>query len=717
MMNTKRKVCLMALMAVLCFHASAQKNVLIIAIDDLKPLLSAYGDDLAVTPNIDRIAARGTTFLNASCQQAVCAPSRASLLTGLYPDETAVYDLKTLIRDKNPDVITLPQHFKLNGYYTLGAGKLFDPRSVDDQYDTVSWSEEYQHSVSESYYDATTGSGYKGYHNPQTPSDDAAFEQYMIDNPGANESEGVKLFPDAKPSAEGLELPDNSYKDGATAEWILQKLDQVNEASNPFFLVAGFSKPHLPFNAPKKYWDLYDINDIAIASFQEQPADVPTMVWRNNGEMTNSYSDVPYFQDRDLNDEEQKKLIHGYFACVSYIDAQIGKIIDKMDTTGLMDNTTIVLWGDHGWHLGDHNLWGKHSNLEQAVRSPLIIADPGMGAAGQSSNSPVEFVDIYPTLCDLTGLSKPDELSGKSLLPILEDASATVRYAAMGQFPRGAYMGYTLRNEQYRYTKWVQMDYDAGERYGAPGGFQLYDLDNDPNETTNLAEDVAFQAVIDSFELEFTRRSVAQSTLSGYVNIKTCESSYTVAGETYDAPGVYQQTLTAVSGEDSVVTIEIESVNAVDIDIIVSGNTLLSTMEGVAYEWINCETNEAIAGATGRNFTPEVPGSYAVKLWLDDCSYLSDCAAEGEEEILGIDSQDKLILYPMPLREGVMSVQLDRTYHQAAIQLINLSGEVLLTKEKQNINQFTLNLPVDKGLYLLQMDLDGERVVKRVVVE
>ncbi|UXX79825.1 sulfatase-like hydrolase/transferase [Reichenbachiella carrageenanivorans] len=705
-----------------------QKNVLMIAIDDLKPLLSSYGYDQMHTPNIDRLAAMGTTFLNTSCQQAVCAPSRASLLTGLYPDATEVWDLSTLIRDKKPDVVTLPQYFKNNGYTTTGAGKLYDPRSVDDQYDAPSWSQPYLHAVDKAYYDATLGDGYAGYQDSRVPQDDADYEQYLTDHgltSSKDKNEAIKLFPFAKPTTECLDVPDNAYKDGATAAYIVEKLETLAQANTPFLLAAGFSKPHLPFVAPQKYWELYDRDEIVLAPDQTQEASVPGLAWRNNGEMTNSYSDVPLFSDRDLNEDEQKKLIHGYMASVSYADAQVGKVLDKLDDLGLTSTTTIVFWGDHGWHLGDHNLWGKHSNLEQAVRSPMIIYDPDHGTGGSTSESPVELVDIYPTLSELAGLEVSKSLQGRSLVKILDDPTYEVREAALSQFHRNAggmpHMGYTLRSKQYRYTKWVQMDYENGERHGTAVGYQLYDLVADPTESNNLIGDEAYDAIVDQFELEFKRRNIAQPTLSGFVEVGTCEASYTSPdGSVYGQSGIYTNTLTAKNGMDSVLTIDLTVATTIDetVDIALDEGRLSTTLTGYEYQWWDCVNDAYIALESSSSYAPAVSGSYAVEISNGGCTAISACVEVEvkSDEILGMAIERDLSVYPVPVRGGLLHIDLPDFADTIDLQLVNMSGKVVYERRYYATQSLTVNGLV-KGFYLLRIQAGEVRFATKVVVE
>ncbi len=463
-------------------------NVLFIAVDDLKPDFTAYGGEVP-TPAIDRLAEHGTLFTNAHCQQAVCGPSRASLLTGLSPDHTQVWDLKTRIRDKRPDVVTLPQYFKENGYTAIGVGKIFDQRSVDKGEDSVSWSIPYVQ-PKELDYHPQYGKPAAYYQSPRI--------RKLVDEAeaaGHTSWRAVNLYlveRNAWPSVESEDVPDDAYVDGATTSYALNRLDDFAKSGEPFFLAVGFKKPHLPFVAPRKYWDMIDRDKIELAPFQQHAEGSPEYAYTNWGELR-SYSGIP--KNGPLEAEQQRELIHGYYACALYIDAQIGKLLDKVKALGLDGDTIVVLWGDHGWHLGDHGQWCKHTNYEQATRVPLIIAAPDF-PGGNRTTEPVGLIDIYPTLCQLTGLPTPTGLDGVSLVPLMKDAAADVRDYVMSQYPRGDKMGYALRNDRYRLVSW----FDTGDMRPADGSeailqVELYDYEQDPLETRNLADDPSYRDV------------------------------------------------------------------------------------------------------------------------------------------------------------------------------------------------------------------------------
>ena len=456
-------------------YAMAERpNVLFIAVDDLKPLLGCYGDRQAKSPAIDELASRGTLFLNAHCQQAVCGPSRASLLTGLGPDTTKVWDLKTQIRKALPDVVMLPQYFKQNGYTVIGMGKIFDPRSVDKSVDKKSWTK---------------------FLHPKAPADktygyrDPEFVKYIEAKQAELKGKGwvAALKEVGKRPTDMADVPDNAYGDGEVCDAAVRQLKKLAKSDKPFFLAVGFKKPHLPFNAPKKYWDMYDPQKLKLAEFRDMPSGAPGFAFQPGWELRN-YAGIP--AEGRLPEDLQRKLIHGYYACVSYTDAQVGKLLKGLAASGVADNTIIVLWGDHGWHLGDHSIWCKHSNYEQATHAPLMIVAPKIANKGNCNDSPVNFIDIYPTLCELSGLPVDPKLDGKSLVPILKDGKARVNEAAFSQYPRvigrkKSVMGYTLRNRRYRYTEWQRCGEVRGPGNGEVVAREFYDYDKDPLERVN----------------------------------------------------------------------------------------------------------------------------------------------------------------------------------------------------------------------------------------
>ena len=465
-------------------------NVLFIAVDDLRPELGCYGNKIVKTPNLDRLAARGLVFNHAYCQQAVCSPSRSSLLTGRRPDATKVWDLETHFRVALPNTVTLPQHFKANGYRCAALSKIYhhgfeDGRSWSEPHwypkgqsvdtDPVDWTKRIvtRHDVSVQEY------GEKSKPDPVDNDKRAA---------KGKEGKGGPAF-EASPKADD-ELPD-----GATAAEAVKRLHALKQKGQPFFLAVGFLKPHLPFVSPKKYWDLYDPDKIPLPAIDHLPAGAPEFAGHNNSELHN-YPGVP--KGNPIPADFAKQLRHGYYAAISFTDHNVGRLLDALDAEGLADNTVVILWGDHGWQLGDHGLWHKHTNFELATRAPLLLSVPGAKTAGQKCNAPVEFVDIYPTLADVCGLKIPAGLDGQSLKPFLTDPDAPKQKIAISQYPRsagpaGPVMGYSLRDERWRCTFWRERN---GTKIVAT---ELYDELNDPAETVSLASKPEHAALIASF--------------------------------------------------------------------------------------------------------------------------------------------------------------------------------------------------------------------------
>ena len=469
-------------------HAQQKPNVLFISVDDLKPMLGAYGDSMIQSPHIDNIAQRGVVFQNAYCQQAVCAPSRISLFTGMRPDRTGVLDLQTYMRDVNPDIVTLPQFFKQNGYITAGFGKLMHGARNNDP---VSWSIPYKEDKFLTYAKGFKYPANGKFQNNEIQKAMTFAEKQKLSWKETNQYLKSKNL---NPSIENLDIPDDAYSDGAIAKAAINLLDQLKADEKPFFLALGFHKPHLPFSVPKKYWDFYDRDKIKTAPYKKEAICAPVYAYHTWGKLRN-YSDIP--QKGPVPIEKQKELIHGYMASVSYVDAQIGLVLDKLKQLGLANNTIVVLWGDHGWHLGDHGLWCKHSNFEQATKSPLIISAPGM-AKNRNADTMAEFVDLFPTLLDLSGFSIPDYLEGTSLKPAMVDPETVVKDYALSQYPRGNdIMGYSVRTERYRFTLWLEGKFRSDEMIENPvvRGVELYDYVTDPQEKVSLAGNNSYAEV------------------------------------------------------------------------------------------------------------------------------------------------------------------------------------------------------------------------------
>ncbi len=448
-------------------HAAEAKkyNVLFFAVDDLRPEFGAYGSKIVKSPNLDALAVKGLTFQRAYCQQAVCSPSRSSLLTGTRPDTTKVWDLETHFRTAIPNTITLPQHFKNNGYFVQGMGKLFHG-GFDD---APSWSTPWT--------------------NPKAQNYGAQENIELVARKTAEAKKEGQKGKQAKrnsrgPAFEGADVPDDTFHDGALADMAIKALRDLKDKKQPFWLGVGFIRPHLPFVAPKKYWDLYDPKQIELAKVTTKPKGAPDYAVQPGGEMR-AYHNIP---DGHVPDDMARELKHGYYAAISYMDAQVGKVVAELERLGLRDDTIIIIWGDHGWKLGEYDAWCKHTNVELDTRVPLIISVPGQKTAGKKSNALVEFVDIYPSLAELCGLPLPKHLEGTSFAPLIKDPEQKWKPAAFSQYPRGVagkqLMGYSMRTDRYRFTRWVER-----KDHSKLDAVELYDHQTDPMETVNIAND------------------------------------------------------------------------------------------------------------------------------------------------------------------------------------------------------------------------------------
>jgi len=476
------------------------RNVLFLAVDDLRPELPCYGATHVKAPNLDRLAATGTVFTQAYCQQAVCSPSRTSLLTGLRPDSTRVYDLDTHFRNTVPDVVTLPQHLKAHGYFAQGMSKIYHG-GLDDP---ASWSIPWVGGGKSPQPALPRLNGYYTAENIALLEADekgaARKRQELRQQLGRplKHSEASR-FQVRGPAYEAPDIPDEQTHDGATALLAVETLRGLQAKGEPFFLAVGFLKPHLPFIAPKRWWDLYDPAAIALAPNPFAPEGAPPWALANSGELR-SYRGIPKGRE-PVPEETARSLKHGYLACVSFLDAQVGRVLTALDQLGLAGNTVVILWGDHGWKLGEHGEWCKHTNYENDTRAPLLLRVPGQAHPGQRCDRLVEFVDVYPTLCDLCGVPLPGHLEGTSFAPLLSEPGRPWKRAVCSQYPRNhqgkALMGYALRDERYRFVEWVS---PASPLALAPEGVvELYDHQTDPQEDHNLAAAPALAGVVKEF--------------------------------------------------------------------------------------------------------------------------------------------------------------------------------------------------------------------------
>jgi iduronate 2-sulfatase len=444
-------------------------DVLLILVDDLKPALGCYGDAAARTPHLDRFAARSLRFDLAYCNQAVCAPSRFCLMLGSHSTSTGLFTLGSRLRDAWPDAVTLPQHFAGHGYRTESLGKVFhvghgnrgDPESFSVPH--------FPEKVIE------YASRHRDRGDPPTR-EEALFENLPLDD--------IRALPRG-PACEAADVPDDAYADGRVAAETIRRLQAAAErrrqSATPFLIVAGFARPHLPFAAPQRYWDLHDPARLPVPHRHRPPEGAPAVAGKRGGEITN-YAPVP--EAAPIEADLARRLVHGYYASVSYVDAQVGKVLDELDRLELDDSTVVVVWSDHGFHLGDLGIWTKHTNYEQANRIPLLIRAPGVTTPGTATRQPAESVDLFPTLAELAGLPAPvapQPLDGVSLVPVLRDPQARVRDHAFHAYPKRK-LGRAIRTERHRLVEWRNW-----KEPGSPVEYELYDYDADPLESRNLA--------------------------------------------------------------------------------------------------------------------------------------------------------------------------------------------------------------------------------------
>ena len=400
---------------------AARPNILFIAVDDLRVELGCYGSGHVQSPNIDRLAAQGLLFERAYCQQTVCNPSRASVMTGMRPDTLQVWDLPTHFRTRVPGAVTLPQLFMASGYHAQCVGKIFHNWRQDQwKGDAASWSV-----PSVLHYNN------HGHDKPQV------------------EGELPPNHASGRRGTECRDVPDNAYFDGRVADAAVEALRKLGQEDKPFFLAVGFWKPHTPFNAPKRYWDLYDRDAIPVPRSVVPPTDIPDLALTSKRYEGGADSD------------QLREMHHGHLAAISYLDAQVGRVLRELEAIGRRENTIVVFWSDHGLHLGEHGLTAKTTVFELDAQVPLIISAPGF-EPGRRTRALTELLDIYPTLAELCDLHPPDQIEGASLTPLLRDPSGSVHNVALTQTPRPNYprgklpdvMGYSIRGDSYRYTQW-----------------------------------------------------------------------------------------------------------------------------------------------------------------------------------------------------------------------------------------------------------------------
>ncbi len=472
--------------------AKPRMNVLFIAVDDLRPELGCYGFSQIKSPNIDELANKGLRFERAYCQYALCNPSRSSLLTGLRPETIQIYELEVFVRTHMPDVVTLPQLFKQNGYESRSIGKIFHVTNGNHE-DDISWS---THDWQSPKDDQPQAKARKPAAKPAlAPGEDfdlnaqATVQPKVKQQASAGRTKSGRRKVGAEPYEpradmlpyESPDVADNALLDGQIADKAVSVMNEIKD--KPFFLAVGFHKPHMPWVAPKRFWDMYRDDDIHLAEYQQLPAGAPAFASNEAGEFR-SYKGVP--KEGPIRESMQREAVHSYYACISYTDTEIGRVLAELDRLGLRRNTVIILWGDHGYQLGEHGTWNKRTNWEVAARVPLIISVPGQQHAGEKTSALVELLDMYPTLTQLCQLDPPAGLEGRSFVPLLRKPDLKWKNAAFTTYHKplpemGTGFGRAMRTDRYRFVEW------SGAK-SMRKVYELYDEQADPLEKTNIAD-------------------------------------------------------------------------------------------------------------------------------------------------------------------------------------------------------------------------------------
>lgn len=463
-------------------------NILFVSIDDLGPVLGAYDNEYVKSPNLDKFADNGLTFRNNYCQAAVCAPSRASLMTGLRPDSTRVWHLGDKFREINPETVTMPQHFNKNGYHTVCIGKIFHNYMPD----SISWDEPDLRPVQYLRPEWLKRDGETFYVNKETQAKQKIKRDRLIAKRPNYYADGWNNGP----AWEMEDVHDSLYYDGAQNELAKRTLTRLSKNDQPFFMALGYFRPHLPFAVPKKYWDLYDRDNLPLAPNPFVPEQSPIMSMNSMYELRgyDGFSGLKHPTENEMAEDTARILKHGYYASVSYVDALLGNIIQHLKDLEIYDNTIIIIWGDHGWKLGEHNSWCKQSNYNIDIQVPMMICSPNQINKGRQTFEITELVDIFPSLCEMAGIEVPGYMQGNSFVPLIEEPEREWKAAAFSQFHRRPkvtpdgkrYMGYSIRTKKYHYIEWYYWDHLLGEK-GEFVTSELYDSLTDPDENINIA--------------------------------------------------------------------------------------------------------------------------------------------------------------------------------------------------------------------------------------
>lgn len=468
----------------------SRPNVLFISIDDLRPSLGVYDDSIAVTPNIDKLAAEGITFTDSYCQAAVCAPSRASLMTGIRPDSTRVWHLGDKFREINPDAVTMPQYFSKYGYHTVNLGKIFHNYMPD----SVSWDEPDLRPARYMKKDWLKRDGETFYISEEVNASQVIKRDSLLKIRPIRYADGWNTGP----AWEAADVHDTMYYDGAQTKLAKETLTRLAKMNKAFYMGLGYFRPHLPFTVPKKYWDLYDPNEMPLAKNKEIPNGAPLYSMNSMYELRHydGFSDIGHpTSSYKMSEDTIRTLRQGYYASVSYVDALLGDLFAHLKKLGIYENTIIVIWGDHGWKLGDHNSWGKMTNYNIDLKVPVIVRYPNQENRGVKTNGMIELVDLFPSICEMAGIDIPVYSQGTSFVPLTKNPDLPWKDAAFSQFHRrpkvsadgNRYMGYSMNTKKYHLISWYGWDSENGIR-GKFKSYELYDKEFDPFETQNLAE-------------------------------------------------------------------------------------------------------------------------------------------------------------------------------------------------------------------------------------
>ena len=481
-------------------------NVLFISIDDLRPSLGVYGDSIAITPNIDKLAKDGITFTDSYCQSAVCAPSRASLMTGIRPDSTRVWHLGDKFRELKPDAVTMPQHFSKYGYHTVNIGKIFHNYMPD----SVSWDEPDLRPARYLKKDWLKRDGETFYISEKVNTSQSIKRDSLLKIKPIRYADGWNTGP----AWEAAEVHDTMYYDGAQTKLAKATLTRLAKMNKPFYLGLGYFRPHLPFAVPKKYWDLYNPNQMPLAKNNKIPSGAPLYSMNSMYELRHydgfSHIGHPTSSYR-MSEYVIRKLRQGYYASVSYVDALLGDLFEHLIKIGIYDNTIIVIWGDHGWKLGDHNSWGKMTNYNIDLKVPVIIRYPNQENRGVKTDGMIELVDLFPSICELAEIDVPDYLQGTSFVPLTKNPELNWKHATFSQFHRRPkvsadgkrYMGYSINTKKYHLISWYDWDSETGTR-GEFKSNELYDKEFDRFETQNLADRLDMRDVLTKLTNQLT---------------------------------------------------------------------------------------------------------------------------------------------------------------------------------------------------------------------